>query len=163
MTKEKHQTAAAEAARHIERINAAAAKIDPAQLDATLELLEALKEYVGTEAEALVYATLAATAAPQDHAAAATQKDQDAPDNAEGLRRIAETLRVQMPPEAAAQLVIEITEEMEAAAQQAGDSFKDLPPLDKLCLSCRESYIKGFVAACALAAQAYALPDDMKP
>ena len=57
MTKEKHQTAAAEAARHIERINAAA-----------------------------------------------TQKDQDAPDNAEGLRRIAEALRCQMPPEAAAQL-----------------------------------------------------------
>lgn len=117
MTKEKHQTAAAEAARHIERINAAAA----------------------------------------------TQKDQDAPDNAEGLRRIAETLRAQMPPEAAAQLVIDVAEEMEAAAQQAGDSFKDLPTLDKLCLSCRESYIKGFVAACSLAAQAYALPDDMKP
>lgn len=38
MTKEKHQTAAA-------------AKIDPAQLDATLEPLEALKEYVGTEAK----------------------------------------------------------------------------------------------------------------
>ena len=60
MTKAKHQTAAADAAHHIERITAAAAKIDPAQLDATLELLEALKEYVGTEAEALVYATLAA-------------------------------------------------------------------------------------------------------
>lgn len=163
MTKAKHHTAAADAAHHIERITAAAAKIDPAQLDATLELLEALKEYVGTEAEALVYAMLAATAAPQDPAAATTQKDQDAPDNAEGLRRIAETMREQMPPEAAAQLVLEVAEEIEAAAQQAGDSFKDLSPYDKLCLSCRESYVKGFVDACSLAAQANALPDDMKP
>lgn len=163
MTKAKHQTAAADAAHHIERITAAAAEIDPAQIDAILELLEALQGYVGTEAEALVYATLAATAAPQDHAAATTQKDQDAPTNAEGLRRIAETLRDQMPPEAAAQLVLEVAEEVEAAAQQAGDSFKTLPPYDKLCLSCRESYIKGFLDACNLAAQANALPDDMKP
>ena len=117
MTKEKHQTAATEAARHIERINASA----PAQ------------------------------------------KDQDAPTNSEDLRRIAETLRYQMPPEVAAQLVIDVAEEMEAAAQQAGDSFKTLPPYDKLCLSCRESYIKGFLDACSLAAQANALPDDMKP
>ena len=75
-----------------------------------------------------------------------------APGIVDDLRLIAQTLREQMPPEAAAQLVLEVSEAIEADAQATGSSFKALPPYDKLCLACRESYIKGFVDACRLAA-----------
>jgi hypothetical protein len=161
MNSTKQPTTAAEAARMLKRITDAYQEIDPVSQSAILELLEAIKEYVGTKEEALVYSILEAH---YPEPAPTQQHPQEPPaDLAGDLSVIADAVRATMPPEAAAQLVLEVGEALEADAAGSGRSFADLPPYDRLCLSCRECYVKGFVDACALAAQANALPDDMKP
>ncbi len=153
-------TPAADAARMLKRISDACERIDPEQINVILDLLEAMKEYVGTEAETLVYSVLQAVY-PEPTPTQLHPQDQPAA-LAGDLSVIAETVRATMPPEAAAQLVLEVGEALEADAAKSGRSFEAMPYLDKLCLSCRECYVKGFVDACALAAQANAAPQGMK-
>ena len=154
-------TPAENAANILNRIREAYQRIDPAQLDPLADLLQAAIDYKDTGAETFMYDFIGSYA-PAPSSPTTTGYPAAPAESSADLAAIAGAIRAQMPPEAAAQLVLDISEALEADAAGIWSSFKAMPPYDQLCLTCRESYVKGFVDACNVAAAANALPPCLK-